>query len=842
MVTPYNYGHDTIVQGRPYQPFMPLQGMPGGMMSQMAASTVMGAFNQAGVPLGFHGAPGATNLYNNVRMQMYTQAHMQGMEKAVVQDTGRIVEYARGMAQATGQPFGAEQAAAIRNSMAKVAPLAAVLPPELIDAAAGGRSQAAMFHQMHMGGRYRLDPVSGFTGLSADSANFAAKGLFQHYYSDPKAGLTKASGLSANEMGSMFGELTRRGLMAGPGTNAERTVAGINAMGRSAQEAALGKVGIDIGSLGGDGRGGLNLGNLSDSQIRGLQGQEGVQAGIRRADTGKIANTLDKYKGAVSAVKEIFGDEGRPNAPFRELWNMLETLSAGSVQQMDKGRLEMTVRNMRNAADKAGITMQGMSRMMTMAGSDLQAMGMNPAFATQMVPAAMNFREAYNAIGGNAQHAWGLRSADQLTMMDQQRRGRAIASPLANKLGALARLSGAGTEFTGQAGELLKQMRTGRISDEFIRMGRNEFVDMLAAGSDVSTAEAARALQHKTLNEEAIFTENLGGVVTQAQKREYMDKILGGQEGGAFHTIASMSVRERLGRAGGALSKTISSTLAETIGGMDDATFRDARLRGATAATALMNKLGGTAEGREYLAAMGGDEATQRKRLIRLAHESYGQAEKVGRERFGIDYLVNPQSIMEDATGERTLRNKKSTELNSILQSIHGGQYDPNAMRRLMTGLARGDGNLQKLIGTTLGLDNEHIGELAKSLWSIDAKRKAVGKEREALGKKIDLDTASDAEISRYKELLAEESVMGEEQQKLQKYLERPDVAEKLAEKIKKGGVGPGEADQGAGGGVPGTFNMSGVTININGQLISKDGSGTIKGNPTGKGEVTTGA
>ena len=831
---PYNQGHETIVSGMPYVPFQPLQGLPGGMLSQIAAAPLMSSFGAAGVPLGYAGYPGQTNLYNNVRMQMFTDAHQQMMQQAVMQDAGRMVEYARTMAHSVGRPFGDEQEKAIRNSVAAIAPFAAVLSPATMDMFAGGRSHFALSNNIHLSGRYRSDPVTGF-GMSAASSNHIAQGIFENYYSDPSLGLTRAAGLSANEIGSLFGELTRRGLMMGPGSRGERVVSGLNFLSPGEQESALRSAGIDIGSLGRLSDGSYNLGKLDDDKLRKLESVSSVQFGMRSADAGRIVHTLDKYKKAVAAVKEIFGDAGRPNAPFNELWNMLETLTAGSMQQMDPGRIEMTVRNIRNSANRAGITMEGVSRMMTMAGSDLQAMGLNPVFMTQVVPGSMNWREAYNQIGGGFAPGWGLRSGDQLMLMDQQRRTRAIGSSLGNRLGALARLQARGIEFSGDAADLLRQMQNGSIDDRFIRMGSTEFNEMLANNSSLSVSQVERAMQHRSLNEEFIFTNNLGSVVTAAQKREFLDRILGGERGGAFNTIATMHLREINGKADNGLALDISRSIAESIGGMSNEVRRNKDVRNSLAARELRKKLESTEAGRAHLRALE-EKGDVNEQLKFLVEESYGHAETVARERYGIDYLENPLSLMDPKVTQKAAQNKKSTELTSLLQSIHSGDFDPNALNRLFKTLSSGDTDLAKLMGSALGLDTKHAVHLAGSLSALHRRSAAIEAERQKLIKKVDAGTATDEEIRKLKSLTDESGALQEGFQQIQSYLDRPDVRKALGDHVRNT-LGGGAGDSGG----PSEWTMNGVTINVNGKVVLTDGSGDggVGRTPTGRGAPT---
>src|SRR5476649_2789474 len=73
--------------------------------------------------------------------------------------------------------------------------------------------------------------------------------------------------------------------------------------------------------------------------------------------------SLKSYTAAIAAVRDLFGDNGRPNAPMRELIAGLEALTAGAVGQIDPGRLNGLVRNTYNLAKQTGIPLNNLMMM-----------------------------------------------------------------------------------------------------------------------------------------------------------------------------------------------------------------------------------------------------------------------------------------------------------------------------------------------------------------------------------------------------------------------------------------------------------------------------------------------
>jgi hypothetical protein len=109
----------------------------------------------------------------------------------------------------------------------------------------------------------------------------------------------------------------------------------------------------------------------------------------RQVDAGKTADTLKEYTGAVAAIREIFGDNGNPNAPMPQLLAALEHLGRGSITQVGAEKVENTLRSMRLAARDAGIGFEQMAGMHGQISAYADTLGVAQPTALQVTHNAM---------------------------------------------------------------------------------------------------------------------------------------------------------------------------------------------------------------------------------------------------------------------------------------------------------------------------------------------------------------------------------------------------------------------------------------------------------------------
>jgi hypothetical protein len=658
-----------------------------------------------------------------------------------------------------------------------------------------------MFNNIHLGGQHRRDAVTGARGMSADTALHASQGLYQQYFYDSNY-RQRTAGLTAEDMGGMFDELTRRGMMAQSGTLRERVVGGLAAMQTSGKDVTslLRGAGVDTAGLATTTTGmrsGLRdvISSVTDEQVKKLSENSDVQFGMRSSDTGRIAQTLDKYKGALAAVKEIFGENGNPNAPMRELMNALESLTQGGLQQINSGRVEMTVRNMYNAAKLAGVDMGTVSAMMGAAGQQTDAMGLNPMFASQMTTSGLIFGATYMDQNLGSTPAWGLMNQKQMMGAHMAAYGRAANSDTANRIGAVMRLAENVGGFNGDAAALVNGIKSGSIDPGIINKGYGDFVEMIAAGSGLSTSEVERALESKQANQEFVYKNNLGGLISKyVQPEEFNNQILAP----AFEEAAYDKITKIMGAGDhGDLAARMGKKMIASIRGMGTNLRRNAGGRNARM-TADMSKYLSSAdpnseEGKLWAKLQGLTPQQREKELAILAETGMASAEQHWNDEGGEGNIENAFTMYSADARTGSLENEAEVKLQSALQSISAGSgagTSPlmDAMRAIQEGGANPDqaklttvlmkalgGKAKKEVVTTLGTHLMALNREGQKLAELEARGEEAGR------------GGADAEARWSEQIDAQQKAVNDASAKIKAYMDENGLTQTLGEMTAEG-------------------------------------------------------
>jgi hypothetical protein len=488
--------------------------------------------------------------------KQYWQARQGAMATAAQADRETYVRMLRGMAQMRGTPWGLDQqrsANVMAGDLAFMAPFLAQAMPETFDALHGVRGSATVMASfLHRAGRFGVDPATGRTGLSGDSAGILAAEMHQRFFG-ADANLADWRGLSAGRAGALYDELQTRGLMGmsiGAMTQPEqlRALTG-SATSRQDVLRLLREQNPDqFARLGGrtDAAGLTNV--LQDLQTGNATQFDAL---LRQFDANQVGNRLKGMSGAVAAMREIFGDLGRPNAPMTQLIEGLNALTQGGLATMSPADLERTVRTTQVIARTSGMGMTALQGMTAQGAAMAQQMGLDPRFGMTAAQGAAEFGAAYGQVGRGDLAAWGRVSRDQLTLMDQQLRLNAASSPMANRLGAAMRTvetqEQAGVAVTGPLAALAQAVRTG--ATEFmgpggqmqsLNMNETQWRQMMAA-SNIDAGTAMAMLRSPAANQPQIDRYRFQDVARTFQ-------------GGELVNMMSQSMREpvlsRLSAAG----------------------------------------------------------------------------------------------------------------------------------------------------------------------------------------------------------------------------------------------------------------------------------------------------
>lgn len=176
-----------------------------------------------------------------------------------------------------------------------------------------------------------------------------------------------------------------------------------------------------------------------DRELGQLERSEEYKALASRVDSKRVGETLKQYTGAVSAVREIFGDNGNPNAPMGALLAALEQLSGGATSQMRPQKVEATLREMRLAAKEVGV---GMEQMMGFAGqmsATGDTLGIAKPLSLQNTRNALTMVGAMEATGAFEGNRFGSLTKAEALQEVGQRMQRGEVSPVGKTLAAAAR-------------------------------------------------------------------------------------------------------------------------------------------------------------------------------------------------------------------------------------------------------------------------------------------------------------------------------------------------------------------------------------------------------------------
>ena len=130
-------------------------------------------------------------------------------------------------------------------------------------------------------------------------------------------------------------------------------------------------------------------GDSDAMSIEDLEKQGGMDLLTVDTDASRAAGTLEKYSGALGAIRDLFGDNGNPNAPVPALLKMLDGLTNSTSGQFEPGRIEAELRKMQTLAKETGVGLQQLSQLshnVTMQG---RMFGLSDATAVQATNATL---------------------------------------------------------------------------------------------------------------------------------------------------------------------------------------------------------------------------------------------------------------------------------------------------------------------------------------------------------------------------------------------------------------------------------------------------------------------
>lgn len=528
------------------------------------------------------------NAYDQIAAARAQQQRMAAVQAGFAADEPEMIATMRGVVEGMGFSFGPgalATAQTIAGYGPTVMPFLAGFAPQTVDSLFGARgSRGVAADVLFRRGQHEVDPVTGRIGLTSDTVAARATGMYDALYSgDPGAGLGAVRGMGAGTTAGIYAEASRMGL-----------------------------TGRAIGSLD---RGGLEA----------AVGGEATPEALRAFDARRSADVVKGLAGAVSAIRDLFGENGRPDAPMSTLFKALNDLTQGGLQFADPAKLESTVRTAQSLMRSGGITLDAYAALTAQAGSAAAAVGVDQSFGASIALGSAAAGSAFNAAGLGSFRGPGAFSRETYTGKDVQLRAAAIGSEQAQGLAALMTFQDTMGGLEGRDLELYEAVKAGRTTyadGTSIYMRPGEAMTRLARY--VGPARAAEAMRARDANAAYIAKYDIGGTVRDLQPENFRRDATGYLEGALRQSGVAEADVAKAAAAG-----------ADAVLNMDGETASDRGKAQAALAEAFRS------------AGVGGEAATW------AAYGGYNDLSVLAKSRYGMRLLGAQQAYNPEAVRQR---------------------------------------------------------------------------------------------------------------------------------------------------------------------------------------------
>jgi len=682
-------------------------GMIGMLANVVGNASLTGMMQNQGVlPMGNAGS----------YMQAYRTREFQKMQQEVgsrvaSQDADSFYRTFRGGAALLGMPFNRQQREAahdLANTIAEFGPTLAIAAPQVLDALAGERGSVhAMAGQMMEANRYRIDPTTGRMGYGTDANADRVKQVFDSMFSADN--LPRMQGLRAGDMGQLYRRLSDEGLAGPQGSLRERTLRALNEARDSDQLDAIGEAaGLDVGG---------NLAELSNAELQKLRETSPMKERMTNADARQISSQLQEYVGTLAAMREVFGENGNPNAPIPQLIGALEALTSGQMHKFDASRLQMMVRDMQALSQMSGKSVDQIMAMNQSAAAQGQAFGLGTTFAPTATNVGILTGMAFQERGGAT--GFGAYSREEAEQAGMSYFNRGMASEMSNALGALGRIEQAGGFSDNDAGlrlsAIMEAARNGEQTYIDPSTGRElklptreaEFRSLIGEGAavGVNRTDFNMMLSDRTSNLRLLHDDpELQQAAFQNQAREVNSRITR-QISNRLSSSDALKNADLSNRERNAASRAMAQAANRALNDLTAQEEQDPDTRNRAIADALQ------------LEAANQNIKLSDQAAMNMAPSVYGQAENATKY-FGFDshtqfkQLMGPQ--VSEARNERAAQSRARANLN---QAMSGLGPQGGLMQRFFTAVQKqgdrgGDANLKSLMMDMFGTDMDQAKEL----------------------------------------------------------------------------------------------------------------------------------
>jgi len=381
---------------------------------------------------------------------------------------------------------------------------AQMIGPENLEGVLFGRrgDPAALASATSRLGFFRPDSATGANKMGGESLEQFSSELYRNLYG-PDANLDQMHGFSAGQTGEMMEHLFQQGRLP-QSLGALRPAERVNAIGsmkrddvtmtRLAEEfghrdlmardfdyanATEEEQKLMLSSKVGDYKDRLGktfkeidkfrAGDSKAKSAEEIEQLDGFGLAANSIDAGRTAKVLKDYNGAVAAIRELFGDNGRTNAPMGELLASLQHLTNGSQTQMSASGVERMVRGVRQAARDTNVSHQELTQLIERDKAVGAQLGLHESNVESGIAGRMYHEQAMRDAGAFEKAGAGKLNSKQAANFASEMAMRGDASAVGNSLAALNRaVTEAPEQFKGTAAE---------AAAKAYREGKSTFID-----------------------------------------------------------------------------------------------------------------------------------------------------------------------------------------------------------------------------------------------------------------------------------------------------------------------------------------------------------------------------
>jgi hypothetical protein len=460
--------------------------------------------NQMGAS-GFAPLGQGQNLASTMRNNRMFRENAEVMSRVAQRDEESIFETLRGIAILGGSPFGEQQQEEMRtvlSEMNKFSPVIDMFAPNLRDTLSGRYgSISRMASPILSANRYRIDPITGQYGYSADSNREQITRLFDELYEKNDY---SATGFRAGDIGILYSRLAEEGKLGNRLTFREQIAAVLNEKKNDAE--FLKKVGdeskIDLSA---------GIDSLSLPELQKIAATSEMASELRDDDVRRTKQAISKYTKSLRAVSELLGDNGNPNAPMPQLLNAIQVFTQNSSQFFSESQLTSIVRDIQANQQITGTSLDRYTQLSTAAGAQMSASDVSPAFGVFAAMAGTRAKAAAARVGQFENPGFGKMTATELEEMQTQNFANSLNSEISNKYAALSILEGLDLiEDSDQNREFLDLIKA-------VRAGNTSYTTTDANGNTVVKDVPSRLQEFDQLFQSFSLLDSLNLLATDSQ-------------------------------------------------------------------------------------------------------------------------------------------------------------------------------------------------------------------------------------------------------------------------------------------------------------------------------------